>query len=85
MLAMPMRRSFFSVAGPTKNSSRTGSGHSFSAISQGNTVETPLGFFSSPAHLGEDLVGGNADADREPQFPEDPVRQPTAPASTGGP
>ena len=51
-----MRRSFFSVARPTKNSSCTGSGQSFSSISQGKMDVTPSGFLSSPAILARILL-----------------------------
>lgn len=56
MVRMPRWRSFSSVAWPTRNSSRTGRGQSFSGISAGNSVWTRSGFSKSPAILASSLL-----------------------------
>ena len=51
-----MRLSLRSVAGPSMNSSRTGSGQSFCGTSSGNSVWTLSGFSNSPAILASSLL-----------------------------
>ena len=56
MVFIPSALSFLAVAGPTQNSSFTGSGHIFLSISQVNRVWTWSGFWNSEAILASSLL-----------------------------
>ena len=56
MVLIPSALSFLAVAGPTQNSSFTGSGHIFLSISQVNRVWTWSGFWNSEAILASSLL-----------------------------
>ena len=56
MVRMPSEFSFLSEAPPTKNKSRTGSGHIFFSISSGNRVCTRFGFLKSLAIFASSLL-----------------------------